>query len=397
MGGKSGAPPVGFRIWRIGVLLEEEQEKKFTGFLREYRARVIATAFGAGGRERLDRPASRFIYVPALAAIAKHVYNRSDSIKKAIHVWPLLTVKFVKDGKRVHGSNSSPVILDITRGEIRIPFLKVRKKTKTAAKIAGEFELEPKPKFVAQLQLKQDGMGRSVLVVNIIAFRETRPRRPRHSDKAVALAYDINSRYGVTLVALALDENGAKLILLKRYKPPNHSARRRQAAKLQSMGRLEAAKVRRKERKLNQEFVKNIVADARRIIRHWAAKGYTAYILVDKPRQESLRGTSLSGTLNAVASRLENFAAYEGAVYRELRASGKKCPICGAYYTSEEKRNGKRVYTCPQGHRYDRDFAASWNLAIRYFSRQREQIRRLLAGLGPRALGAPHLAQPTPA
>ncbi len=389
--GRSGAPPAGFRVWKVGVLLEEEQREKLINFLREYRARTLAYAFGGKG---LDRPASRFAYITMLAGEARHVFNRSDSLKKAGHVWPILLVRFVANGRRIYGSGSGVVVFDITRGEIRIPFLNIRKKAKTILRIAEELELEPKPKFVAQLVLREDGMGRDILVVNVIAFRVTRPSR---NDKIVALAYDVNSRYGVTLVALALGEN-AKLLLLKRYKPPNHSARRRQAAKLQSKGRIdEAARIRRKEKKLNAEFLKSIIADARKMVRMWTTKEYSVYILVDKPREESLRGTRLAGTLNSLAERLENLAAYEGAVYRELRASGKYCPVCGSHFISEEKRNGKRVYTCPQGHRYDRDFAASWNLILTYFSRQREQIRRLLAGLGPRALGAPHLAQPTPA
>ncbi len=387
MGGKSGTPP-GYRSWKIGVLLDEEQKKKFIVFLREYRSRVLALAFG--GDRGLQKPYQKFRYVPILAREARHVFNRSDSIRKASRIWPMLTVKLVQQGKTIYGDTGAPVVLDVSRSEVRIPFLKIKRQTKIIERIAGDLALNPRPKFVAQLVLKRDGMGRDILVVNVIAFRET---KPSHSHKALVLAYDINSRYGVTLVTLALDENEAKLILLKRYKPPNHTARRKQAAGLQNKGRIdEAAKVRRKEKKLNQEFVKNIVADARKTIRQWTAKGYATYILVDKPEAKSLKGTSLTGTLNSLTDRLKNLATYEGAHYIELRASGKYCPVCGTHYTKEERKNDKRIYRCPWGHAFDRDYAASWNLILAYFKSHREVIRKLLQRLGPRAMGAPPIS-----
>ena len=378
----SGSHP-GFRTWKIAALLTEEQAKKFQLFLVEYRARVLASAFGSN--LRLDKPETKYRYVPEMAKAAKHAFNRSDSIRKASRVWPLLNVKFVQGGERLYGKGNASIILDVTRDEIRIPFLGARKNTRIVEKIAGELEqLDPRPKFVAQLRHSRDGMGRDVLIITILTFRTTTIRR---GDKALVLAYDINSRYGTSMVVLAIDEE-VKLVLTKRYKPPNHGRRRKTAARLQSMGKLEeAARVRMKEKKLNEEFLKSIVADARRIIRHWMTKKYTAYILVDKP--EDLRGTSLSGTMNSVAERLENLARYEGAHYLELRASGKYCPVCGRHYITEERRDGKRIFVCPSGHRYDRDFAASWNLVLLYFKSRREQVRRLLQKLGPRALGAP--------
>ena len=380
--GVRGTP--GFRAWKIATLLTEEQKQKFRSFLVEYRARVLASAFGATG---LDRPATKYRYVPESAKIARHTFNRSGSTKKASRVWPVMLVKFVKEGRRYYGNANASIILDVTRDEIRIPFLGIRKNTRIVEKIAGELEqLEPRPKFVAQLRHSRDGMGRDVLIITILAFRETKPKR---SYKALVLAYDINSRYGVTLVVVKIDE-APKIILLKRYKPPNHGRRRKIAARLQSMGKLEeAARVRRREKKLNDEFLKSIIADARKLVRHWAAKGFTAYILVDKPERASLNGTRLSGTLSNLSARLENLTQYEGAHYLELRASGKYCPVCGKHFVKEERRDGKRIFVCPSGHRYDRDFAASWNLVLLYFKSRREHVRELLQKLGPRALGAP--------
>jgi transposase len=86
-------------------------------------------------------------------------------------------------------------------------------------------------------------------------------------------------------------------------------------------------------------------------------------IVVDPIDAQSLRGTPLQGTLLRARRRLENLAAYEGAHFAELRASGKLCPLCGA----EGVENGHRVFKCPScGATWDRDRAAVVNLVIRY-------------------------------
>ncbi len=56
-------------------------------------------------------------------------------------------------------------------------------------------------------------------------------------------------------------------------------------------------------------------------------------------------------------------AAYEGASFKAVGASGRICPLCGGRARKCENRNGKRIYECGEcGVKLDMDFAACWNL-----------------------------------
>jgi len=151
----------------------------------------------------------------------------------------------------------------------------------------------------------------------------------------------------------------------------------------------EAARVRRREGKLNREFIKAIIADARVLGVQYRRRGYSVTILVDKPDYESLRNTELSGTLNRLAEALRNLALFEGFKCVEMRASGKICPICGGKYVRKIRINCKRIYMCGNRHYFERDFTACWNLIIKHLKNRREEIRELLLRLGSTALGAP--------
>ena len=372
---------VGYRIFTVSTFSNDEVME----FISEFRARALA--YNVSGSEALLRPKSKFIYVETLANVVRHVRARSGSVRKSVNIAPILPLKIRRESG-VYGNGIAPAILDLVRMELRIPFLKikVRIRDNLRRKILEILSDDVKPKFVLQLKAARDGMGRKILKLNIIAQRY---RKPTESSRKLILAYDVNSRYGVTLVALRVDEE-VKLMLLKRYRPPNHCRRREMAAVLQQKGRnSEATKVRKRERKLNREFIKRIVVDVRRLGVQYRKKCYSVTILVDKPDYESLRNTELNGTLNRLAEALRNLALFEGFKCVEMRASGKICPICGERYVNETRSNGKRVYMCGNGHVYERDFTACWNLIIKYLKNRREEIRELLLRLGSTALGAP--------
>ena len=383
-------PQYGFRVFTFSAVASPE----VIDFVREYRARCAAYAFC---RSRgLCRPFSKYVYVPAVATVYKHVLNQSNSVLKASHIWPVLPVKFYLPEGDVYGNTAAPVVVDLAKGEVRIPFLKVRVGVRGNAveKLLGLLGDDVRPRFAAQLVLMEDGMGREIVKVNLIAMRR---KAPQKSGKKLYVGIDVNSRYGVTLVAVAVEGGTAKLVFIKRFKPPNHGRRRREAAKLQRIGRgREAARVRRREKKLNKEFVKGVVHCVRELGLHWQAKGYEVHIYVDKPCEESLKNTELQGTLNGLAKALRNVALFEGFLYSEVRASGKLCPICGEEGYPLVKTNGKRIYTCGN-HLWDRDFAASWNAILKKAKpKKRKAVRKLLSRLGPRALGAPPKLPPQP-
>jgi len=372
---------VGYRIFTVSIFSNDEVME----FISEFRARALA--YNVSGSEALLRPKSKFIYVETLANVVRHVRARSGSVRKSVNIAPILPLKIRRESG-VYGNGIAPAILDLVRMELRIPFLKikVRIRDNLRRKILEILSDDVKPKFVLQLKAARDGMGRKILKLNIIAQRY---RKPTESSRKLILAYDVNSRYGVTLVALRVDEE-VKLMLLKRYRPPNHCRRREMATILQREGRDgEAARVRRREGKLNREFIKAIIADARVLGVQYRRRGYSVTILVDKPDYESLRNTELSGTLNRLAEALRNLALFEGFKCVEMRASGKICPICGGKYVRKIRINCKRIYMCGNRHYFERDFTACWNLIIKYLKNRREEIRELLSRLGSTALGAP--------
>ena len=372
---------VGYRVFTIPTF----SNKRIKEFISEFRSRCMAYCFSRDNR--LLYPKTKFVYVDVLATQIRHNLSKSRSIRKSVNINPLLPLK-IRHEVGAYGNRGAIAILDLVRMELRIPFLgvKVRIRDNLRRKIIQMLSDDVKPRFTLQLKITRDGVGREVLKLNIIVQRY---KKPTEGSKKLILAYDVNSRYGVTLVALRVDEE-VKLMLLKRYRPPNHCRRRKMAAVLQREGRDgEAARVRRKEKKLNREFIKDVIKEARKMGVQYRKKGYEIVILVDKPDYESLNGTLNSGTLNRLANALRNLCLFEGFKYIEMRVSGKYCPICGEKYVKQVKTNGKRIYACKNSHIYERDFTACWNLILRYVNDKKEKIKELLLKLGARALGAP--------
>ena len=117
---------------------------------------------------------------------------------------------------------------------------------------------------------------------------------------------------------------------------------------------------------MNNAFIETLVARVRELVKEALRRGAAVAIVVDPINSENLRGTPLQGTLLRARRRLKNLAAYEGAHFAELRASGKLCSLCGA----EGAENGHRVFKCPScGATWDRDKAAVANLVLRYLRR----------------------------
>jgi hypothetical protein len=247
-----------------------------------------------------------------------------------------------------------------------------------ARALEEENGLEPRPDFVVQLTSE----GR----LRIIAKRAPEPRALEVPLRIIAV--DENSRYGFVVAVFDFDSNGyCRLTRFEVFKPPNHGHREGIVAALKSYAdkpglealervrellpfiptpgdaeRLARAALARKKR-LNNAFIETLVAEVRELVRGALQEGAAVAIVVDPISSESLRGTPLQGTLLRIRERLENLAAYEGAHFAELRASGKLCPLCGA----EGVENGHRVFKCPScGIVWDRDRAAVVNLVLRY-------------------------------
>jgi hypothetical protein len=302
---------------------------------------------------------------------------------------PLL-VRFVMPDGSARGNNGAPCVIDLRRGELRIPSygIIVPLRRSLVKALIGENGLEPRPEFV--LQVTRRGF------VRIIA------RRAVYSELALPLrviTLDENSSYGFALAAWDVDACATKVSLrfFEKLRPPNHGYRRGVASLLQKYAdkpseetkkqlaealpeevlrtlTAERAKelaeaTRRRERRLNEAFIQKLVAEARGLVRGARKRGMGVLILIDPINPESLKGTSLQGTLLRARRSLKNLAAYEGATLRLLRASGRHCPRCGCKGGEPKHTKHSRIYRCPRcGLTWDRDKGSLYNLAYAYFA-----------------------------
>ncbi|MEM4665878.1 MAG: zinc ribbon domain-containing protein [Thermofilum sp.] len=316
-----------------------------------------------------------------------------------------LLVKFVEDGKRVHGSDSVPVVVDLDRGELRIPCagIRIHLKPSLLKALEEDLSLVPKPEFILQLTCR----GK----LRLIAFRSP-PKwwlfREECSDfDAVRLeppvrvvGVDVNSVYGIAAVVFDLTEEGVRVPKSPmRWQPPNDTLfltmaailrkiaqglpptppdnateeeRQRWQWALERVRRLERragaltteradrlrCQLERAARLARRRWARKVVHELRQLIR--GANG-RAVVAIDVPDPESLRNSRLQKTYLHVTKLVKNLCRYEGALYRRVRASGRVCPLCGRWCEEVEHR----YYRCPScGIVVDRDYGGAFNAGL---------------------------------
>ncbi|MEM1517107.1 MAG: hypothetical protein QXW88_06255, partial [Thermofilum sp.] len=108
-----------------------------------------------------------------------------------------------------------------------------------------------------------------------------------------------------------------------------------------------------------RRWARKVVHELRQLVRE---AGGRAVIAIDVPDPESLRNSRLQKTYLHVTKLVKNLCAYEGALYRRVRASGRGCPLCSSWAFEV----GHRYYQCPKcGITFDRDYGASFTAALR--------------------------------
>ncbi|MEM0495030.1 MAG: hypothetical protein QXU72_07230 [Thermofilum sp.] len=316
-----------------------------------------------------------------------------------------LRVKITKDGKRIHGSKGAPAVVDLSRGELRIPCAGIRIPLKPSLLRALEEDLSlvPKPELVAQLTCR----GR----LRIVAFRSP-PKwwlyREECADLAVTrlqppvrvVAMDVNSVYGLTIVVFDVTEGGVRVPKSPmRWQPPNDTLFLTMASVLRKIAqglppepprgaseeelqrwqwalervrRLETrvgaltteradrlrCQLERAARIARKRWARKVVHELRQLVRE---AGGRAVITIDAPDPESLRNSKLQKTYLRVEKLVKNLCAYEGVLYRRVRASGRACPLCNRW--CEEV--GHRYYKCPRCELvFDRDYGGAFNAGL---------------------------------
>jgi ribosomal protein S27AE len=305
---------------------------------------------------------------------------------------PLL-VKFVMPDGSIRGNRNAPAVIDLRKGELRIPSYGIAQKLRRSLRgaLIEENSLEPRPDFV--LQVTRRGLVRVVAHRRLRAMLEL-PLR--------IATIDENSRHGHSLAHWYINETKVAMTHFEKLRSANHGYRREIAALLQSYAdkpcvetkrqfakslppevlralttegaRELAEKTRGREKRLNDEFVSNLTAKVRSVVREARQRGMSALILVEPIDSDSLRRTELQGTLLRGRRRLKNLAVYEGAKIGKVSASGKVCPRCGTKGVEIVHTKRSRIYECPKCHlRWDRDKGVHYNILVNYFEKLRKE------------------------
>jgi hypothetical protein len=321
-----------------------------------------------------------------------------------------LLVKFVMpDGER-RGNTAAPCVIDLCKGELRIPSYGVvqRLPRRLVDVLIVENSLDPRPDFV--LQVTRKGFLRLIA---------SRAPPPKQSGGLLLVCMDENLGHGLYTTLISFDGEKVKVARGPTFRPPNASLLRGIAAQLQGAadtgttaalhtlierayeeldgkrrevegGELYATpdrlrelyrRARAKERRLNEEWRNSVVAWLRKLVRGDEAR---AVVLVDEMALETVKK---SGLLRRVRRKLMNLCLYEGAKYLPLRASGKYCPRCNA----KGVEVAPRVFRCPKcALKWNRDRMATFVLALNYakITKNEALYRALLKWLKehPRAL-----------
>jgi len=320
---------------------------------------------------------------------------REEAGKRTLPKTPplLLLVKFVMPDGSERGSKSAPAVIDLRRGELRIPSYGIvqRLRRSLVRALIEENSLDPRPDFV--LQVTRRGFLR------IVAHRRLRARLEL---PLRIVTIDENSRYGHSTATWYINETKVAMTHFEKLRPVNHGYRREIAALLQSYAdkpsgetkkqlakilppnvlntltteraRELAEKTRGREKRLNDSFVCNLIAKVRSVVREARRRGMSALVLVEPIDSDSLKGTELQGTLLRGRKRLQNLAVYEGAEMGEVSASGKVCPRCGTKGVEVARTKRSRIYQCPRcGLRWDRDKGVHYNMLVNYFKKLRKE------------------------
>ncbi|MEM1630741.1 MAG: hypothetical protein QXX83_01285 [Thermofilum sp.] len=228
---KSEAPGEGFRVFRV------ELNRRVRGELERFYRRLAA--------RDPSLPKSAFRYLgsweeekAAVLELREQAGKRSPPKRDPPYH---LQAKFVKNGKRIHGSESAPVIIDLGRGELRIPCagIRIHLKPSLLKALEEDLSLVPKPELVVQLTCR----GR----LRIIAHRSP-PRwwlyREECADFSVVrleppvrvVAMDLNSVYGLAAAVFDVAEEGVRVPKSPfRLQPPNDTLYLAMAAALRKI------------------------------------------------------------------------------------------------------------------------------------------------------------------
>jgi hypothetical protein len=300
---------------------------------------------------------------------------------------PLL-VKFVMPDGSIRGNKNALCVIDLRKGELRIPSYGVAQRLRKSLvrALVEENSLDPRPEFI--LQVTRKGFLRLIasryvpapvaLPLRLICIDEN-----SYNGEALGV-WDVlkTSRIVLSHYEEAMPRNRGFLdwtaALLQSAADGNTESLEEVKKLLREAGKSEAeiapllapeklaevaTKTKSREKRLNRAFAEELVSLVRELIREAKARGWSVVIVVDPIDSESLRGIELQRTLLKPRKLLRNLALYECARFKLYRVSGKQCPNCGEWGIEVAHRG----YRCPHCNiEWDRDKCATFWLLKRF-------------------------------
>ena len=137
---------------------------------------------------------------------------------------PLL-VRFIMPDGSTHGDKNAPAVIDLRRGELRIPSYGVVQKLPRSLveALVEENNLNPRPEFV--LQVTRKGFLRLIA---------SRAPPPKQSGGLLLVCMDENLGHGLYTTLIRFDGEKVKVVRGLTFKPPNAALLRAISAQLQS-------------------------------------------------------------------------------------------------------------------------------------------------------------------
>jgi hypothetical protein len=316
--------------------------------------------------------------------------QREEAGKRTLPKAPplLVPVRFVMLDGTMRGDKNAPAVIDLRKGELRIPSYGVVQKLprRLVEALIEENLLEPRPDFV--LQVTRKGLLRLIasryvpapaaLPLRIIAIDEN-----SYNGEALGVWNVLKTiRIVLSHYEEAMPRNRGFLdwtaALFQSAADGNAESLEKVKELLREAGKSEAeiapllvsekladiaASTRVKEERLNRAFAEELVSLVRKLIREARARGWSVAIVVDPIDSESLKGSKLQRTLLKPRKLLRNLARYEGAKLKLYRVSGKQCPMCGEWGIEVAHRRYRRPRCRIE---WGRDKAATFWLAKRF-------------------------------
>jgi hypothetical protein len=211
---------LGFRVWKLRVS-KANREK-----LKTLYNDVINYLLGVASEPKRSK------YLVYYADEWREMYEnakrkRGEAGKRTLPKTPpvLVPVRFVMPDGTMRGDRNAPAVIDLRKGELRIPSYGIAQKLRRSLvrALVEENSLEPRPDFV--LQVTRRGFPR------IVAHRRLRARLEL---PLRVVTIDENSRYGHSTATWYVSETKASMTHFEKLRPANHGYRREVAALLQS-------------------------------------------------------------------------------------------------------------------------------------------------------------------